>query len=264
MRFPVTSMTACLCASLASVAAAQSRPSAPASPPFGHELSITTGMGFTDRIDASASPRPYGGLANGVGLSYTFRPGAWTLTTRAQGSIASLQPRDDFAGSEHAYAGGLAFDAQRTVAQFGPVTMRAGLTLESWADALRHRYGDQSSTTSTFISAFGTAGPAVSLSMPLGGGTLSGLASIPLGGLVYQPYANARQEREPIRLTTAGPTSLRGLDFGLRYESSASRTFGIVAEYRFRGFDYTGGWHARSITNTTSIGIVTRFGRKGQ
>jgi hypothetical protein len=221
-------------------------------------------MGFTDRIDASASPRPYGGLANGVGLSYTFRPGAWTLTTRARGSIASLQPRDDFAGSEHAYAGGLAFDAQRTVAQFGPVTMRAGLTLESWADALRHRYGDQSSTTSTFISAFGTAGPAVSLSMPLGGGTLSGLASIPLGGLVYQPYANARQEREPIRLTTAGPTSLRGLDFGLRYESSASRTFGIVAEYRFRGFDYTGGWHARSITNTTSIGIVTRFGRKGQ
>lgn len=263
MRFSVTSTTACLCVSLATAAAAQSAQS-PASPPFGHELSITTGMGFTDRIDASASPRPYGGLANGAGLSYTFRPGAWTLSTRIQGSIASLEPHDDYAGAEHAYAGGLAFDAQRAVAQFGPVTMNAGLTLESWADVLRHRYGDQSSTTSTFVSAFGTVGPAVSLSMPLAGGRLSGLASVPLAGLVYQPYANARQEREPIRLTTAGPTSLRGLDFGLRYESSAARTFGIVAEYRFRGFDYTGGWHARSVTNTTSIGIVTRFGRKSQ
>jgi len=266
MRHPsLTPALACLPVVLASTAAqGQNAQPATPTPPFSHAVAVTSGVSFTDRLDATASPRPYAGVGTAAGIRYRYEPGKWSLTAEGSGTRASYQPRDNLAGSENAMSGGLAVSVDREAATVGSTEFRLGLTLDARAELLEHRYADVSSTLSSFVTGFATLGPTATVRRGLGTGQVSANVVLPLVGLAHQPYANTRQEREPFRVRAMGLSALRGALFGARYESSITSRFGVVAEYHLRAFDYTGGWRTRSFTNTTALGIVTRFGAKSR
>jgi hypothetical protein len=195
-------------------------------------------------------------------IRYRFAPGAWSFSTELNGNHASYEPHDQLSGSEQAFAGGLSLSVDRYAATIGKTSLRLGLDLDSRGEVLEHRYADVAATLSSFVTAFATLGPTATLSRRAGSGQISATAVIPVIGLAHQPYANMRQEREPVRLRTIGMSSLHGGSLALRYETSPLARMGVVAEYRLRRFDYTGGWRTRSLTNSTAIGIVTRFGNR--
>lgn len=262
MRYQsLTPALACLTAVLAGSASAQNtRPTST----FRHSLSVTTGLTFTDRLDITASPRPFAGVGTAAGLSYRFEPGRWALGIEATGTQASYSPRDNLAGSESALAGGVGISVERQAMAGASTTLLLGLNLDTRAELLQHRYADAVSTLSSFTSGFAMLGPSATLRRKLGGGEFSATAVVPVVGLAHQPYANTRQEREPVTIRTVGFSALRGESLGLRYESSAAARMGVVAQYRLRTFDYSGGWRARSLTNSTAIGVVARFGSKAR
>jgi hypothetical protein len=264
MRSPsLTPALACLPVVLATAAQAQSAQPSPSSQ-FTHAVAISTGVTLTDRFDATASPRPFTGMGTAGTIRYRFQPGAWSFITEINGTHASYQPRDELSGSEQAFAGGLGLSLDRHAATFGKTSLRLGLDLDSRGEVLEHRYADVAATLSSFISAFATLGPTATVSRPVAGGELSATAVVPVVGLAHQPYANMRQEREAVSLRTMGLSALHGGSLGVRYETSATARMGAIAEYRLRTFDYSGGWRTRSLTNSTSIGIVTRFGAKSR
>src|SRR4051812_12706448 len=260
MRSPsLTPALACLPVVLATAAtAAQAQSPQPST--FAHSVAISTGLSFTDRFDATASPRPFDGVGTSATLRYRFEPGAWSFTTEINGNHASYQPRDELSGSEKALAGGIALSLDRHAATIGKTSLRLGLDLDSRGEVLEHRYADVAATLSSFVTAFATLGPTATLSRPVAGGELSATAVIPVIGLAHQPYANMRQEREPVNIRTVSLSALHGGSLGLRYETSATARMAVAAEYRLSSFDYSGGWRTRSLTNSTAVGIVTRFG----
>jgi hypothetical protein len=261
----LTPALACLPVVLAGTTAqAQSAQPAKQTPPFNHALSVTSGVNFTDRLDATASPRPYAGVGTAAAVRYRFEPGKWSFTAEANGTRGTYQPRDNLTGSEHAMAGGVAMTVEREAAVVGNTEVRVGLALDTRAELLEHRYADVASTLSSFVSGFATLGPTGTVRRNLGSGEVAATVVLPMVGLAHQPYANTRQEREPFTVRAIGLSALRGASFGARYESSKNARFGIVAEYHLRAFDYTGGWRMRSLTNSTAIGIVSRFGTKGR
>jgi hypothetical protein len=260
----LTPALACLPVVLAGTAQAQSAPPAKQTPPFNHALSVTSGVNYTDRLDATASPRPYAGVGTAAAVRYRFEPGKWSFTAEAAGTRGTYEPRDNLTGSEHAMAGGLAVTAEREAGSIGSTEFRVGLAVDTRAEVLEHRYADVASTLSSFVSGFATLGPTAGVRRAVGSGEVTANVVLPMVGLAHQPYANTRQEREPFTVRPIGLSALRGASFGARYESSRNARFGIVAEYHLRSFDYTGGWRMRSLTNTTAIGIVSRFGAKGR
>lgn len=264
MRSPsLTPALACLPVVLASAAtAAQAQSSQPSS--YTHSIGLSTGVMFTGRFDATASPRPFDGVGTSGTLRYRFEPGAWSLTTEINGNHASYQPRDQLSGSERAVAGGIALSLDRHAATFGKTSLRLGLDLDSRGEVLEHRYADVAATLSSFVTAFATLGPTATVSRPVGGGELSATAVVPVIGLAHQPYANMRSEHEPVKVRTVDLSALHGGSLGLRYETSPTARMGVVAEYRLQSFDYSGGWRTRSLTNSTAIGIVTRFGGRSR
>jgi hypothetical protein len=257
----LTPALACLPVVLAGAAQAQS---AHPQSSFAHSVGISTGVTFTDRFDATASPRPFNGVGTSGTIRYRFEPGAWSFTTEVTGNHASYQPRDELSGSEQAFAGGIALSLDRHAATFGKTSLRLGLDLDSRGEVLEHRYADVAATLSSFVTAFATLGPTATLTRPVAGGQLSARAVVPVVGLAHQPYANMRQEREPVAVRAMNMSALHGGSLGLRYESSTAARMGIVAEYRLRTFDYSGGWRTRSLTNSTALGIVTRFGNRSR
>lgn len=267
MRSPsLTPALACLPVVLATTTTAVQAQSTPPSPSsqFTHSVGISTGVSFTDRFDATASPRPFAGVGTSGTIRYRFQPGAWSFTTEITGNHASYSPRDDLSGSERALSGGAALLLDRHAATIGKTSLRLGLDLDSRGEVLEHRYADVAATLSSFVTAFATLGPTATLSRPVAGGQLSATAVVPVVGLAHQPYANMRQEREPVSVRTVGLSALRGGSLGVRFETSANARMGVVADYRLRTFDYSGGWRTRSLTNSTAIGIVTRFGSKSR
>lgn len=261
----LTPALACLPVVLAGTAQAQGQAqSDPPTRPFKHTVAVTSGVNFTDRMDETASPRPYAGVGTAAALRYRFEAGNWSLTAEAGGSRASYSPRDDLAGSESSVSGGVALSVDRSAASFHALSLRLGLTVDTRAELLEHRYADMASTLSSFVSGFSTLGPSATLTRPLGAGDVSATAVIPLVALVHQPYANTRQEHEPLSVRTVDFSPVRGSSLDLRYESSRTARLGVVAEYRLKTFDYSAGWRARSFTNATALGIVARFGARGR
>lgn len=262
MRSPsLTPALACLPVVLAGSAKAQSaQPTAP----YRHTLAVSSGVNFTDRLDETASPRPYTGVGTAAALRYRFEPDRWSLTVEAGGARAAYQPRDELAGSESATGGNASLGVEREVASSHSISLRLGLAADARVELLDHRYADQASTLSSFVTGFSTLGPSATLRRSLGAGEVSATAVVPVVGLALQPYANTRQEREPISVRTVDFSALRGGSLDVRYESSRTARIGMVAEYRMRTFDYTGGWRTRSFTNATSLGIVARFGTKAR
>ncbi|HEY4306616.1 MAG TPA: hypothetical protein VGM82_19230 [Gemmatimonadaceae bacterium] len=237
----------------------------PPSSQYTHTVGISSGVTLADRFDATASPRPFTGIGASGSLRYRFEPGAWSFTAEVNGSHASYDPRDDLnSGSEQAFSGGVALSVDKHAATFGKTSLRLGLDLDSRGEVLEHRYADVAATLSSFITAFATLGPTATVSRPLGHGQVSATAVVPVVGLAHQPYANLRQEREPVTVRAVGPSDLHGGSLAVRYETAANARMGVIAEYRLRTFDYSGGWRTSSLTNSTAIGIVTRFGAKSR
>lgn len=262
MRHPsLTPALACLPVVLAGAAEAQTATPTPA---FAHSVAATTAVAFTDRLDATASPRPFSGVGTTAGLRYRYEPGNWSVTAEAAGSRASYQPRDELAGSESAIAGGVALTVDRAVTSFHGTALRLGASVDTRAELLDHRYADRAATVSSFVSGFGTVGPTATLERSFAGGELAATGFLPLFGVAHQPYANVREEREGVSLRTVDFSQLRGQSVDLRYESSRNGRVGVVAEYRLKTFDYTAGWRTRSFTNSTAIGVVARFGNRSR
>ncbi len=269
----VTPMAACLCVLTAVSGSAQSvqvdsardstRDSARTAAPSSKSLSITGAYTKADRLDAVASPRPFDGSGVSGGLSYRATSPRWMFQTSLDGATANYLPNSGAAtATERAYSGSLGAGLTRWITSQPNRSFGVGVSLNSWAEVLEHQYADPNQTTASFMTGFATLGPSATFRQLIGGGEASISASVPLVGVVHQPYADLRQEHGPITFNAAGPAQLRGFDVGLRYETSVNSRMGLVVEHRLRNFDYTGGWNTNSLTNTTSLGVVIRLGRK--
>lgn len=257
MLHRITPMTAYLTLAIATVANAQSD-SAHAT----QSVSAASAITQTERIDASASPRPFGGTGLAGSLQYRRDGNRWTFAATLIGSHANYRPSsgENLSATEQSLNGRLELAALRRVAESSRRSIRVGVALESSGDFLTHRYTDPNATSSSYITAFSTLGPAASWRESVGGGAATVTATIPVAGVAHQPYGDTRIEHAGPRVNTIGPREVHGLDFTARYETSRRSRAGIMAEYRLHDFDYTGGWRVRTITNATAVGIVMRFG----
>ena len=268
MQFPhVTSMATCLLFAIAASGIAQTDSSTNTrSSAYTKSLSLTSAFTSANRIDAAASPRTFDGSGLAGTIGFRSNSDRWMTQASLEGSHALYKPSTGEASvaNERAIGGRLGLGVTRWITSRPKRAIGAGLSLNSWGEVLSHRYDDPNATTASFVTGFATVGPSLTWRESLANGDASLTATAPLAGWVHQPYADARQERDGVTLRSIGPTQLRGLDVALRYETSANSRLGIVAEHRVRGFEYSGGWTVRSLTNATSLGMVVRFGRRPQ
>lgn len=266
----VTPMAACLCLVTASSGSAQnvqgdSTSSTGGSPaPSSQSLTLTSAFTTADRFDAVVSPRQFDGSGVSGTLGYRATSSRWMFESNLEAARARYRPREGETAIERAYSGRLTTDLTRWLSSGAKRSIGVGIAFAASAEVLEHQYDDPSSTTSGFITGFATLGPSFAWRESIGNGDASVAASVPLVGILHQPYADTRREHGPIQFRSTGPGQLHALDVALRYETTVDSRFGVAVEHRIRGFEYRGGWPIRSLTNATSLGVVWRFGRRTQ
>lgn len=253
---------ACLCAAFATRAQAQSRLSTPA------ERSISLATTFTagDRIDATASPLTYGGAGVGGLARYESMHGRWLLTTTASAtrSTYSAQTGAPTDASEWALAGRLETSVVRQAAIVAGGRLGLGLSAAGSGDFLEHRYADVMDTHASFITGFATLGVRSTWMRDVATGRVLVSVDAPFAGLVYQPYADSRAEHAGPRFRGVSASQLHAADAALRYDFTVRGATGLFSEYRVRTFGLRDVEPIRSIDQSISIGISTRFGARGR
>lgn len=250
----LTPMMACICLALAQTARAQTTT---------RELSAMTALSHADRLDATASPVPYGGFGVGGALGFRSESPNWLISLTAGGTNAHYTAQQSsVTAREHATNGRFSLEMMRTARLWSKSALAFGLAIDGRGEVLSHDYADPNHTSSDYVSAFATAGVAADWRQAIAGGKANLSLAVPVVGVVHQPYGDSRMEHASATLAAASIANLHGADFSARYETSSASKVGMVAEYRFGGFEYTGGWRMRSVTNTTSLGLVIRFGER--
>lgn len=236
------------------------------SSPFSTSVTATSGFTAGRHIDMNASPLPFSGTGYDAGLGFRRNFGAlgrWRFETTLDGATRTYTTRLSAGtpANERSYDGRLGLSLVRELSPSRSNGLGVGLFADVQGGLLKHYYADPSGAISDYVHAVASIGPEVTWRQGIGDGLARFEVGTPLIGLVHRPYSDTRSVRPSPSVDFASLSSLRGVNAGVSYESSLGKRFGVIAAYRLRGLDLTGPSSYRNISNTFSIGVVTRFGR---
>ncbi|MGH7619621.1 MAG: hypothetical protein ACREPM_20600 [Gemmatimonadaceae bacterium] len=254
-------MVACLCL-LALRAGIAQTPSIP----FSQSLAATSGVTFAQHLDASASPIPFTGTGVDGRLRYEHIGTRWDATIAADAARRIYASSADAGTSvrERSFDGSLTATLLRDFLVDSRSAFGAGVSLDLQGGLLTHHYADPAATTTDFVSAYALVGPAVRYRRRVFGGIANVHFGVPLFGVAHHPYTDVRIDEASPSLHLVSPSTLRGYDTGIGFESSLTRRVGLIAELRSRALNYADTQRAHSASTALSAGIIMRFGRTGR
>jgi hypothetical protein len=255
----IAPMLACLSAAALHATGAQSR-----SAPFSQSLSATSGVTFSQHLDASSSPMPFTGTGVDAGLRYDRFGTRWDATLSLDGARRIYASRADAGTSvrERAFDGVLTAALLRALGPDASRGFSAGLALDVRGGLLSHHYADPMATTSDYVHGYALVGPAAQWRHELFGGSAIARVSLPLVGIAHHPYSNARIDEASPSFRTVGPSQLRGYNASIGYQTSERRRIGLMAEFQAGALDYADIQRSRMTSTAFSAGVVMRFGRR--
>jgi len=264
-RRMVAPMTACLSVIALHAASAQR-----GSSPYSTSITVTNGFTANSHVDLNASPLTFSGMGYEAGLGFRRAFGPWSFSTTFDGARRSYSTRLSDVSSfstaapstETSFDGRLAVSLVRELGKSPSHGLGIGLFGDASGSLLRHYYADPSSTVSDYVHGIISFGPEVTWRQSIGDGMAHLDVEAPLFGFVHRPYADTRTVRPAPSFDFATPSNLRALNAGISYESSLQKRFGIFAAYRLRALDIAQPRSYRGLSNTLSVGVVTRLGRE--
>jgi hypothetical protein len=251
-------MVACLCLAALHAAAAQTGATS-----FSQSLSATGGVTLSQHLDASASPMPFSGAGVESRIRYERTAGRWDASLTIDGARRIYTSRADAGTSvrERSYDGALNAALLRAFGGNAANGCAAGLAVDVRGGLLSHYYADPAATTSDYVHGYALVGPAVQWRQSMLGGIAIARVSVPAFGIAHHPYTDVRIDQAGTTFRTVSPATLRGYDASIRFESSARRRVGLVAEFSARALDYADIQRSRMAATGLSAGVVMRFGR---
>jgi hypothetical protein len=251
-------MLACLCLVATHATRAQTR-----SAPFTQSVTASSGVTFSQHLDAASSPIPFSGTGVDARLGYERLAGRWDATLSLDGARRGYASRADAGTSvrERAYDGALTASLLRSFGSDANHGFAAGLAADVRGGLLTHQYADPAATSTDYVQGYALVGPAVAWRHDLFGGTTVARFSVPLVGLAHHPYTDARIDQAPPSFRGVGPRTLRGYDASIGYQTSTRRTIGLTAEFQARTLDYADIQRSRMASTAFIAGVVMRFGR---
>ena len=222
-------------------------------------FSASVGVLESARIDETASPVRYAGHGADFSLGWSRFFARYSLGARLEGGTRSLAPLGGVeSASERLSEGSLSVSLLRTLAGSHPTgEFSAGARLDALASIVEHRYPTAELLTSDYLFAAATLGPAAAWDRDLAGGRLNATLGIPLVALVDHPFTDIRGESAPLAFRAVSVASYRGVNGGVSFTSSLTRTMGIVYAYRIGVVHYDDAQPVREVRQSISVGIVT-------
>jgi len=258
MKRPNAPLVACLLVAVARAASAQSDATFAPVPP--HQLTIFAGATQSARLEATASPRTFGGPGISAALDYRGTMGSlWTVGASVGAGYRRLSPLDGpKSGTQQLFDGDVRASLMRRLSARSGFSV--GLASTTNYTYTEHRYPEPTGRVSHFVFGATALGPAVAYSRSVGRGAVGVELSSPMIGMVSHPYSDNRTGDGLSRIRVATAADLRGVNGTLRYAPPMKGDWGMVYAYRFNLLDYKDLQPVRSASHSLSIGITRRLG----
>jgi hypothetical protein len=222
-----------------------------------HELSIGGGISHADRLDEVVSPSRfsgvsltgrigYDGLVKGARLRADLRGGSGMLGAPATQRSDERVSDGDFHLSVFPGTGARALG--------GRVSL--GLDIETAASLIAHQYTDPSAKRETYVFGTLTVGPSLLLERPVGEGSVSAQLSVPIAGIVEQPYSALRGTRSALDFHGATLASLRSASGLFAYKSPQRGGMSMLYQYGLNMMRYEHALPVRGLSHSMTIGIA--------
>jgi len=224
------------------------------------ELHVTGGLTHSDRIDVVVSPSRFSGEGLDAGVGYISLGNTMSLVVTAKAGTRTLvssgvQQSDERVTDGEFELMALTAPASRALG----MRVALGVALQTSAAVIAHRYIDPSARTMSYVFGTMTLGPAVLVEHALGDGSASAQLSVPVAGIVAQPYSAIWSERSPLDLCFATLNTLRSVSAVAAYKSANHHGVSMLYEYRVGVMHYEDVLPVRRLSQSVSAGFARRL-----
>jgi hypothetical protein len=131
-----------------------------------------------------------------------------------------------------------------------------GIDLQATAAVIAHSYMDPDTRKMSYVFGTMTLGPALLLERALGEGSATVQLSVPVVGVVAQPYSAVWTSRPPLDLHFATLASLRSASATVAYRSPVHYGVALLTEYRLNVMRYEHVLPVRGLSHSIAVGIA--------
>ncbi len=232
---------------------------AQASFPTTHTFSFSLGLDQSARFDEVVSPDRFGGFGPEASFSWVHPGSGVDFVSGFRAGMSGLSAASSGDSPEQAVDARAHFAALASPG-LTSAAPRFGLDVQTNASLIVRSYPGATGSSASFGFGTATVGPALLWPRRIGGGTAALWLSVPVYGMVVQPYSDLRGVAPLPRVQWAGASNLQGISGALSYEPGG-RT-GLHYEYAADFLRYNGPLSVRAFTQRFSIGFS--WGRKPQ
>ncbi|MEP6621755.1 MAG: hypothetical protein ABJE47_20680 [bacterium] len=261
MRLSAATTAAVMCLLCAHAVRSQST-SAPACV-TASRFGISAGLVWNERRDLSASPLRFGGRGGLIALDYERAFGRFSLESSLSGGTRSLESSSGSAPATERLADGQWHAGLLRRFDVVPPSLGElafGMDVGTAVALTQHDYRDPARRVSNFVFATTAIGPAISWRQPLLGGTARVHFSTPLAAVVAHSYSAINEQNAATQQRLVSVGTLRGANGAISFAQNETRRVAAVYVYRFSALRYDDVQPVRTLSQTLSVGIVTRFG----
>jgi hypothetical protein len=224
------------------------------------ELQFTGGITHSDRIDGVVSPSRFSGAGLDAGVGYVSLGSTMTFVMKANVgtrtlSSSGVQGSDERVKDGEIHLMALTAPAARAIG----TRVSLGVDLQTSAALIAHRYVDPNARTMSYVFGTMTLGPAMFVEHAVGDGSATAQLSVPVVGIVAQPYSAIWSERSPLDLCFATLNSLRSVSAAAAYKSASHLGVSMLYEYRISVMHYEHVLPVRGLSQSVSAGFARRL-----
>jgi hypothetical protein len=217
------------------------------------QLAFSIGIAQTDRLDGAVSPSRFDGQGLDLALSAANTIGPATVMGSLRYGSRSLGPADLSLLGERLTEG--EFHMDLLPGQRADEFITFGIDAQATIAVTTHRYEDSDPAKSYL---FGTTmfGPVLFARHVLGRGVLSAQVTLPVAGVVTQPYSALWSERSAIDVTPVTLASLQSTSAIISWAASSRQYGGMLLQYHLGFLRYDGTLPVRGLSQSFALGIV--------
>jgi hypothetical protein len=255
MRVTTALSLACSALLRAAVCEAQSPQVAPR-----HELSISAGLGHSDRLDQVVSPSRFAGPSVNGTIAYAGLFRGARLRVGASGAAGTFSASAEQRSDERVTEGTLHLSMfPATGIRVLGAAVSAGLDVQAATSLIAHRFTDPDVRTMSYVFGTLTIGPSLLVERSIGAGTVVMQLSVPVAGIVAQPYSAWWSARTPLEIHFATIASLRSAQGQFTYQSAPHRGLSLLYQYGLTMMRYEHVLPVRGLSHSVAIGVARQL-----
>jgi hypothetical protein len=224
-------------------------------------LSIVAGFADSQHRDASVSPLTFDGSGYSTSASYQHFSAHSAFSVDATWDAQRFRPQNgSIDANERVMQGGVRIATMRSIGDSRGWMLSGGVSAGIWGLNTVHQYADPDGSHASFLAAFATVGPALSVRRAIAGGAAQAQLDVPLFGFSDRSYSVAA-DQSVFSIRRIGPRELGAWNGTISYAPAPLSALGLVFAYRFSLLNYRDAQPLRTASQSFSIGISRYFGR---